>query len=119
MAAAGPHEKPVLGRDAHKAMVAGLILSGVRPVWVDPNFDPDLHLAHPPSVEAFAAAFDERAPASSPRGDRRLPATTVSNGRDARPFDISSLFRVFSPPTHSFDHSRLDQGKKCLYSPLT
>ncbi|MFF0248024.1 aminotransferase class I/II-fold pyridoxal phosphate-dependent enzyme [Streptosporangium sandarakinum] len=59
LAAAGPHEKLVLGRDAHKAMVAGLILSGVRPVWVDPNFDPDLHLAHPPSVEAFTAAFDE------------------------------------------------------------
>ncbi|MFF0307136.1 aminotransferase class I/II-fold pyridoxal phosphate-dependent enzyme [Streptosporangium sp. NPDC004379] len=59
LAVAGPHEKLILGRDAHKSMVAGLILSGVRPVWVDPNFDPDLHLAHPPSVEAFTAAFDE------------------------------------------------------------
>lgn len=58
LSVAGPHEKLIVGRDAHKSVVAGLILSGIQPVWVDPTWDPDLHLAHPPSPEAFAAAFE-------------------------------------------------------------
>ncbi|MFF9909241.1 aminotransferase class I/II-fold pyridoxal phosphate-dependent enzyme [Streptomyces sp. NPDC013457] len=59
LSVAGPHEKLLVGRDAHKSVVSGLILSGIRPVWVDPQWDPERHLAHPPSAEAFAAAFAE------------------------------------------------------------
>jgi arginine decarboxylase len=59
LSVAGPHEKLVVGRDAHKAVVSGLILSGVRPIWVDPQWDRELHLAHPPDAEAFEAAFAE------------------------------------------------------------
>ncbi|TVL91126.1 aminotransferase class I/II-fold pyridoxal phosphate-dependent enzyme [Streptomyces sp. SAJ15] len=59
LAVAGPHEKLLLGRDAHKSVVSGLILSGVRPIWVEPAWDPDLRLAHPPSPDAFEAAFAE------------------------------------------------------------
>jgi arginine decarboxylase len=59
LAVAGPHEKLVLSRDAHKSVVSGLILSGVRPIWVDPAWDPNLHLAHPPHPRAFEAAFTE------------------------------------------------------------
>ncbi|MBW8481118.1 aminotransferase class I/II-fold pyridoxal phosphate-dependent enzyme [Actinomadura parmotrematis] len=57
LAVAGPHEKLLVGRDAHKSVVAGLIIAGIRPVWVDPDFDADLHLAHPPSADAFRAAL--------------------------------------------------------------
>ena len=59
LSVAGPHEKLLVGHDAHKSVVSGLILSGVTPIWVEPQWDPDLRLAHPPSAEAFAAAFDE------------------------------------------------------------
>ena len=59
LAVCGPHEKLLVGRDAHKSVVAGLILAGIRPIWVDPNFDPDLHLAHPPSAQAFEERFAE------------------------------------------------------------
>ncbi|MFE5632624.1 aminotransferase class I/II-fold pyridoxal phosphate-dependent enzyme [Streptomyces sp. NPDC056470] len=59
LSVAGPHEELLVGRDAHKSVVSGLILSGIRPVWVDPQWDPERHLAHPPSPEAFAAAFAE------------------------------------------------------------
>ncbi len=45
------------GRDAHKSVVAGLILAGIQPVWVDPRWDADRHLAHPPSADDFEAAF--------------------------------------------------------------
>ncbi|RKN40384.1 aminotransferase class I/II-fold pyridoxal phosphate-dependent enzyme [Streptomyces hoynatensis] len=59
LAAAGPHEKLLVGRDAHKSVVSGLILSGVRPIWVEPQGDPELRLAHPPAPAAFEAAFEE------------------------------------------------------------
>ncbi|MGW1108538.1 aminotransferase class I/II-fold pyridoxal phosphate-dependent enzyme [Streptomyces sp. NPDC002540] len=59
LAVAGPHEQLILGRDAHKAVVSGLILSGIRPAWADPAWDATLHLAHPPTAETFARAFAE------------------------------------------------------------
>ncbi|MEF3117956.1 aminotransferase class I/II-fold pyridoxal phosphate-dependent enzyme [Streptomyces chrestomyceticus] len=59
LSVAGPHEKLLVGRDAHKSVVSGLILSGVRPIWVDPQWDEERRLAHPPSVEAFERAFEE------------------------------------------------------------
>ncbi|WP_062434334.1 aminotransferase class I/II-fold pyridoxal phosphate-dependent enzyme [Herbidospora daliensis] len=57
MATAGPGEKLIIGRDAHKSVGSGLVLTGVIPVWVDPTWDHERQLAHPPSVEAFAAAL--------------------------------------------------------------
>ena len=59
LAVAGPHEKLLVGRDVHKSVVAGLIVAGIRPVWVEPSWDPDLHLAHPPGADAYEAAFHE------------------------------------------------------------
>ncbi|MFF1828503.1 aminotransferase class I/II-fold pyridoxal phosphate-dependent enzyme [Paenarthrobacter sp. NPDC058040] len=41
----------LIGRDAHKSVVAGLILSGLQPRWINPQYDSELHLAHPPSPE--------------------------------------------------------------------
>lgn len=58
LAVAGPHEQLLIGRDAHKSVAAGLILSGIEPVWVEPRWDPQRHLAHPPSPDDFEAAFD-------------------------------------------------------------
>ncbi len=58
LSVAGPHEKLLIGRDAHKSVVAGLILSGIEPVWVEPRWDAERHLAHPPSAEEFDRAFD-------------------------------------------------------------
>ncbi|MEU6239347.1 ornithine decarboxylase, partial [Kitasatospora sp. NPDC047058] len=57
LAVAGPGESLLIGRDVHKSVASGLILSGVRPVWVDPEWDPHLHFAHPPSAHAFAKAL--------------------------------------------------------------
>lgn len=52
-------QKLLVGRDAHKAVISGLILSGIRPVWVEPQWDTERHLAHPPSPEAYERAFEE------------------------------------------------------------
>jgi arginine/lysine/ornithine decarboxylase len=59
LSVAGPHEKLLVSRDAHKSVVSGLVLSGVRPIWVEPNWQADLHLAHPPGPAAFEARFRE------------------------------------------------------------
>jgi arginine decarboxylase len=48
---AGPGEKLLVSRNAHKSVMAGVVISGVSPVWVHPHFDEDLHLAHPPEPE--------------------------------------------------------------------
>ncbi|MFF4258401.1 aminotransferase class I/II-fold pyridoxal phosphate-dependent enzyme [Streptomyces sp. NPDC001663] len=58
LSVAGPHEKLLIGRDAHKSVVSGLILSGIEPVWVEPRWDAERRLAHPPSAEQFDQAFD-------------------------------------------------------------
>ncbi|MHC3470050.1 aminotransferase class I/II-fold pyridoxal phosphate-dependent enzyme [Streptomyces sp. 7R007] len=64
LSVAGPHERLLIGRDAHKSVVSGLILSGIEPVWVEPRWDAERHLAHPPTAEdyenAFAAAPDAK-----------------------------------------------------------
>lgn len=41
----------LIGRDAHKSVVAGVILSGLQPRWITPRWDRELHIAHPPSPE--------------------------------------------------------------------
>src|SRR3954471_2441926 len=56
---AGPGEKLLVSRNAHKSVVAGLIISGVQPVWVHPHFDLDRALAHPPEPEDVRRALDE------------------------------------------------------------
>ncbi|MFF3073387.1 aminotransferase class I/II-fold pyridoxal phosphate-dependent enzyme [Kitasatospora sp. NPDC057904] len=58
LSVAGPHEEILVGRDAHKSVIAGLVLAGIRPVWVEPQWDVRLHLAHPPSAESFAVMLD-------------------------------------------------------------
>jgi arginine decarboxylase len=61
LAVAGPGERLLVSRNAHKSVVAGLIISGVDPVWVHPRWDADQHFAYPPEPDNVRAAFD-RAP---------------------------------------------------------
>jgi arginine/lysine/ornithine decarboxylase len=59
LAVVAPGEKLLVGRDAHKSVIAGLILAGIEPVWVRPRWDTNLHLAHPPSPEGVESALAE------------------------------------------------------------
>ena len=65
LAVAGHEGDLLLGRDAHKSVVAGLIFSGLRPCWVTPRWDADLHLAHPPSPEQVADVWDRHPDAAA------------------------------------------------------
>ncbi|WP_432095553.1 aminotransferase class I/II-fold pyridoxal phosphate-dependent enzyme [Streptomyces sp. bgisy100] len=81
LSVAGPHEKLLVGRDAHKSVVSGLILSGVYPVWVEPQWDGERHLAHPPSPAAFERAFTEHPDA---RGALVTSPTPYGSAADLR-----------------------------------
>jgi len=58
MAVAGPGETLVLARNGHKSTFAGLILSGARPVYVEPYYDEELEIALDPLPQDLAAALD-------------------------------------------------------------
>jgi Orn/Lys/Arg decarboxylase, major domain len=42
LAAVGPGDEVVVGRDLHKSLLVGLILTGARPVYVAPGVHPEL-----------------------------------------------------------------------------
>jgi lysine decarboxylase len=54
----------LLGRDSHKSVVAGLVFSGLRPLWLSPRWDTGLHLTHPPSPQTVREGLDEHPDAS-------------------------------------------------------
>jgi arginine decarboxylase len=58
LSVAGPHEKLIVPRHAHKSVISGLILSGVSPVWISPHWDPERHLAHPPGPDRVRELFE-------------------------------------------------------------
>ncbi|MEU8242418.1 ornithine decarboxylase [Actinoplanes missouriensis] len=58
LAVAGDRGELLIGRDAHKSVVAGLVFTGVEPRWVDVRYDDELHLAHPPSPEQLEQAWE-------------------------------------------------------------
>lgn len=58
LAVAGVGRDLLVSRDAHKSVTAGLIFSGLQPRWIRPRWDPELHLAHPPSPEQVAAMWE-------------------------------------------------------------
>jgi arginine/lysine/ornithine decarboxylase len=58
LAVAGGKGDLLIGRDAHKSVVSGLVLSGVQPQWIWPRYDSQLHLAHPPSPDSVREAFE-------------------------------------------------------------
>ena len=57
LAVAGRHGSLLVSRDAHKSVISGLVLSGLHPTWVRPQWDADRHLAHPPSPDDVDKAF--------------------------------------------------------------
>src|SRR3954468_15412869 len=59
MTVTGPGETLVLARNGHKSSFAGLVMSGARPVYVDPGYDEELEIALGPRVEDLARVLDE------------------------------------------------------------
>jgi arginine decarboxylase len=59
MTAVKPGETLVLARNGHKSAFAGLVLSGARPVYVDPVYDATWQIAHGVEPGELARVLDE------------------------------------------------------------
>jgi arginine decarboxylase len=55
----------LLSRDSHKSVVAGLIMSGMQPRWITPQWDATRHFSHPPSPEQVRDAWDRHPDAAA------------------------------------------------------
>src|SRR3954462_1553864 len=58
MTVAGPGDTIVMARNGHKSSFAGLVLSGARPVYVDPWYDEELEVAHVPLADDVARVLE-------------------------------------------------------------
>ncbi|MFL6061350.1 MAG: aminotransferase class I/II-fold pyridoxal phosphate-dependent enzyme [Marmoricola sp.] len=58
LAVAGPGEKLLISRNAHKSVIAGVIIIGTDPVWVHPRWDQKRKLSHPPEPDDVRQALE-------------------------------------------------------------
>ena len=52
-----PGDRVIIPRNIHKSIMAAVIMSGVRPVYVEPQYDPRLGLINNPSFAALEHSF--------------------------------------------------------------
>ncbi|AFZ00099.1 aminotransferase class I/II-fold pyridoxal phosphate-dependent enzyme [Calothrix sp. PCC 6303] len=58
LATCGMGDKIILPRNVHSSAIAGLILSGAIPIFIEPEYDPILDIAHSITAAAIAAALE-------------------------------------------------------------
>src|SRR5436190_11912057 len=59
MTVAGPGDTLVMARNGHKSSFVGLVMSGARPVYLDPVYDEELEIALGPRAEDLARVLGE------------------------------------------------------------
>jgi len=59
LAVAGPGEKLLISRNAHKSVMSGVIVNGTEPVWVHPKLDAKRHVTHPPEPDDVRRALED------------------------------------------------------------
>ena len=59
MSVCGPGDKILVPRNVHKSVTAGIILSGALPVFMTPELDYNLGIAHGVSLETVRTALDQ------------------------------------------------------------
>src|SRR3954447_2135729 len=57
MACVKPDEEVIIGRNAHKSVISGVVLSGANPVWVNPEIDTEHACSHTVTPEALERTF--------------------------------------------------------------
>jgi arginine/lysine/ornithine decarboxylase len=62
-AVVSPGDTLVMARNQHLSAITGLVLSGARPVWVHPDYDDDLELAHGVAPSQLAQTLEQHADA--------------------------------------------------------
>ena len=79
-------QRVVTQRNAHSSTIDALIMSGLRPTFVSPELDPELHIAHCMTPEALDQALEETPEAAG--------ATVVSPTYFGAVADIAGLAEV-------------------------
>jgi arginine decarboxylase len=59
LAVAGPGEKLLISRNAHKSVLSAVIVNGTDPVWVHPKLDAERHMTHPPEPDDVRRALEQ------------------------------------------------------------
>lgn len=59
LATCQPGDKIILPRNIHKSAISGLILSGAMPIFLDPEYDPEIDLALSITAESVERALQE------------------------------------------------------------
>ena len=59
MSACNPGDSVIVSRNAHKSVLAGVILAGLWPIWVQPKVDQNLDIFFDPSPEQIEAALNQ------------------------------------------------------------
>ncbi|MCL5037259.1 MAG: aminotransferase class I/II-fold pyridoxal phosphate-dependent enzyme [Chloroflexi bacterium] len=59
LAACRPGDKIILPRNSHRSAVGAMILSGVMPVYVMPEFDPEMRVDHTVTPDKYEQAIEE------------------------------------------------------------
>ncbi|WP_414542413.1 aminotransferase class I/II-fold pyridoxal phosphate-dependent enzyme [Nostoc sp. CCY0012] len=59
LATCGTGDKIIMPRNVHSSAIAGLILSGAIPIFLNPEYDPVLDIAHSITPEAVEAALQQ------------------------------------------------------------
>ncbi|MBE9139682.1 aminotransferase class I/II-fold pyridoxal phosphate-dependent enzyme [Nodosilinea sp. LEGE 07088] len=57
LATCGPGDKIIVPRNAHRSVIAGLVLAGAMPIFVTPDYSPELGLVLGVRAETIAAAL--------------------------------------------------------------
>ena len=119
LAVAGVSGDLLVSRDAHKSVTAGLIFSGLQPRWIRPRWDPQLHLAHPPSPRAgrgdVASGTRTRRPpwwSPPPRTGRARTSTSIARICHARgkPLIVDEAWGAHLPFHHDLPTWAMDAG---------
>lgn len=59
MTVCGPGDKILVPRNVHKSVLTGIVLSGALPIFMNPDLDYDLGIAHGVSLEAVRHTLDQ------------------------------------------------------------
>ena len=59
LATCGTNDKIILPRNIHQSAIAGLVLSGAIPIFIDPEYDPEAGLAYNVTPEAVERALNQ------------------------------------------------------------
>src|SRR4051794_2562025 len=86
MTVAGPGQTLVMARNGHKSSFAGLVMSGARPIYIDPYYDEDLEIALGPTPADLERALEEH-----PEAKAALVFTPSYYGTSA---DVAALAQV-------------------------